>query len=69
MLPMNYSRVSDRSLLKVHGAIREAVDHDRNSAPGAPQHGTSHYSDWRDQAEAVEDELLKRAVPFEPIRW
>lgn len=63
------ARFSTAALLKLHGAIQECDLEDRSRTPGSYTYGTRVFSDFRRQADAIEEELRLRDTVFTPIDW
>ncbi len=66
---MNINELSTQSLHDLHSLIREAVKTDDAVTNGVKRYGVRDYPDWQRQAEAFEEELSKRNIPFEKIQW
>ena len=68
-MPLPFKQTTTPFLLKLHGAIREALAHDRSRSAGDVYYGVEQFPDWRQEADALEEELSDRQVHFEPIPW
>lgn len=67
---MNIPGLSTAGLLKLHGAILEALQVDDNAPEGyTKMYGVRDFSDWRVMAEEIEAELDSRKVKYAKIRW
>lgn len=61
---------STAGLLKMHGALQEALNDDDNLAPDAAKvYGVRQFPDWHIWADALEAELAHRQVAFAPVVW
>jgi len=68
---MNYANFTDSGLGLMHEAVHKAIaaDADAVKRGDPPPCRTSETQDWRDHAKGLEDEMVKRDVPFIPVRF
>lgn len=67
---MNIPGFSTSGLVMMHGAIKLALAVDDNLPPNQDKpYGVRTFADWRQMADAIEEELLKRGVRFDPVLW
>lgn len=68
---MDFAKLSDAGLLKLHGAVREAleVDDQLHLAGLSKVYGVREFSDWRDWSNAIEAELDRRSVKYQRVAW
>ena len=67
---VNLKKMSTAGILKMYGAIREALEVDDNSPHDRKPYGVREFSDWREWAVMFESELDGRPdVKYEKIRW
>jgi hypothetical protein len=68
---MRYANFTDSGLILMHEAVRKAISADSAAIKRGdpPPCMTSETQDWRDHARGLEDEMVKRDVPFIPVRF
>lgn len=68
---MNYASFTNSGLSLMHEAVHKAIGADTNAIKRGdpPPCATSETHDWRDHAKGLEDEMVKRNVPFIPVRF
>jgi hypothetical protein len=68
---MDLSKLSTPGLLKMHGAVREALEMDDTlDLIGLPKmYGVRELPDWRVWSDALEAELDRRGIKFAKIDW
>jgi hypothetical protein len=66
---MHIPGLTDQSLKDLHALIGECLTEDDKLPKDKKKFGVREYSDWRRQADAFEDEMRKRKIPFTPIKW
>jgi hypothetical protein len=68
---MNYANFTDSSLILMHDAVHKAIAADSAAIKRGdpPPCRSSETQDWRDHASGLEDEMVKRTVPFIPVRF
>ena len=67
---MNIPGYSTSGLLMMHGGIKNALAIDDNTPSGTEKtYGVRTYSDWKEQADAIETELDDRKVSYQKIAW
>ena len=61
---------SDEGLIGLHKSVRAAFDKDEATPEEQEKiYGVREYSDWRQWSDALESEMTKRGVNFEPVPW
>lgn len=66
---MNIQNLSDKLLIQLHDAIRDAFEEDERLSEGNKQYGVREFADWRATSDAFEAELQQRSLDVEPIPW
>ena len=66
---MDIPGLSDQSLHDLHSLIAETLSADDALPKDKKRWGVREYPDWRDQADAFEEEMKKRKLPYTPIKW
>ena len=67
---MNLRGLSTNGLLKLHTAIREALDADDSTPPGGEKaFGVREYPDWRLLANGLESVLDERGTDYIWVPW
>jgi len=68
---VKYENFTDTGLRMMHDAVHKAIAADSVAMKrGEPLPcRTSDTKDWRDHAEGLEDEMVRRNVPFIPVRF
>lgn len=61
--------LSTAGILKLHTAIREALEEDDNAPPGSKRFGVREFADWRVMGDELEAELDKRGDEYDKLRW
>ncbi|MFO0812525.1 MAG: hypothetical protein U0796_04870 [Gemmatales bacterium] len=68
---MNLAGMSTPGLLKMHNAVREALEIDDTlHLSGLPKtYGVRDFADWRPWTDALEAELDNRKVKYAKVAW
>ncbi|MEO2031484.1 MAG: hypothetical protein ABGZ35_05315 [Planctomycetaceae bacterium] len=67
---MDFTKTSTSGLLKLHGAVQDALAVDDNLPDGAPKvYGVRDFSDWKIWSGSIEVELDRRGVQYQKIPW
>lgn len=68
---MNLTGMSTPGLLKMHSAVREAIEVDDALILSGfkPTYGVRDYADWRSWSDALEAELDKRNAKYAKVSW
>jgi hypothetical protein len=66
---MNIKGLSTNGLVLLHTTIAKALAEDDALPANAKKYGVREYPDWREQADAIEQELATRKEAYAPIRW
>lgn len=67
---MNIQGLSDSGLKGLHDGIRKALISDRaNSAQSDPYFGVLDHTDWAIWRDALEEELKRRGLTYQPLSW
>lgn len=68
---MNYAAFTDKALQLMHDAVHRAIAADavanKRGEPSPCE--TKQTRDWHDHAKALEQEMVRRNVPFIPVRF
>lgn len=77
-LEAHYAALSDTSIKALHDGILRAAAHDERLTAAQQlmaqefgiklvYFGVAEFKDWRDHARALEDELTRRSISFQPL--
>ena len=67
---MDLSNYSDNGLLALHEAIIKALNIDDAISEGmSKEYNVRKFSDWREWANSLEAELIKRDISYPTIPW
>jgi hypothetical protein len=67
---VNLQLLTTGALLMLHGSIRDALAVDDNTPDGKEKlFQVRENADWREQANALEEQLDRRGAAYDKIRW
>jgi hypothetical protein len=66
---MNIKGLSTNGLTLLHTTIAKSLAEDDALPASAKKYGVREYPDWRQQADAIEQELANRKQTYAPIAW
>ena len=67
---MNIKGFSDSALLMLYNSIDKALKEDDSRQQNEiKEYQVREYKDWRIWSDSIEEELIKRNVEFEKIKW
>ncbi len=66
---MNIPGFTTAALQDFHSKVRESLRKDDENPSPDKIYGVRAFKDWRDLSDAIEEELKKRQVSYEPIAW
>ena len=66
---MDFKSMSNELLLRLHEAVRSALNEDDRLSVGQKKYFVREYPDWKLCANEIEDVLKNKNVSFTPIQW
>jgi hypothetical protein len=66
---MNIPGFTTAALQDFHAKVKESLRKDDDNPSPDKIYGVRTYKDWRDWSDAIEDELKKRQISFDPVAW
>jgi len=66
---MNIPGFTTEALQVFHSKVKECLRKDDENPSPDKTYGVRTYKDWRNWSDAIEEELQKRQISFDPIVW